>query len=319
MVNSTVHLKPRTSHRVWQLFDVPPGELEHPKPFTVLKLWARMFVHLCQAPAGVILFSAILLLLLWGHFGNVEVLRIFWKSWAGPGSDPNTRTRIIQGIPWDQEWISFAIGAVLLVAVPCLLIVFYLKHDLADPPGLPKTGIRKLAYYGLGLPKEGAGRLTVWSTLWLFVIAVGGVLLVNRCPDMRKIYPLYHGHFSGIGPFLIYELGYFFFFVAIEFIFRGYLLFGLFHAGSYHTRATPSGEGAGDGHVGLPWFGIWAIFVSMLSYTAWHLGKPPEEAFSTLVWGVAAGTVALLTGTIWPIIGVHWLANVLGDFLMAFH
>lgn len=35
-------------------------------------------------------------------------------------------------------------------------------------------------------------------------------------------------------------------------------------------------------------FGYYAILISMLSYTAWHLGKPSLELFSTLIWGRAA-------------------------------
>jgi hypothetical protein len=34
------------------------------------------------------------------------------------------------------------------------------------------------------------------------------------------------------------------------------------------------------------------------------------------VWGILAGTVALETGTVWPIIAVHWVLNFLLDFLI---
>jgi membrane protease YdiL (CAAX protease family) len=55
----------------------------------------------------------------------------------------------------------------------------------------------------------------------------------------------------------------------------------------------------------------------MLSYTAWHLGKPLPEVWGTLVWGLATGTIALATGTIWPIIIVHWLLNIVLDVRLA--
>jgi membrane protease YdiL (CAAX protease family) len=51
----------------------------------------------------------------------------------------------------------------------------------------------------------------------------------------------------------------------------------------------------------------------MLSYTAWHLGKPVPELWGTLVWGILAGTVVLATRTVWPVIIVHWLLNVFMD------
>ena len=40
-------------------------------------------------------------------------------------------------------------------------------------------------------------------------------------------------------------------------------------------------------------FGYYAILLSMLSYTAWHLGKPLPELWGTLVWGLVAGTIVL--------------------------
>jgi membrane protease YdiL (CAAX protease family) len=54
----------------------------------------------------------------------------------------------------------------------------------------------------------------------------------------------------------------------------------------------------------------------MLSYTAWHLGKPLPELWGTLVWGLAAGAVALASQSIVPIILVHWLLNVWLDLLI---
>jgi membrane protease YdiL (CAAX protease family) len=86
------------------------------------------------------------------------------------------------------------------------------------------------------------------------------------------------------------------------------LLFGLYRSwygiGGRHAR-TPLG------------FGYYSILISMLSYTAWHLGKPLPEVWGTLVWGLATGTIALATGTIWPIIIVHWLLNIVLDVRLA--
>lgn len=55
------------------------------------------------------------------------------------------------------------------------------------------------------------------------------------------------------------------------------------------------------------------VALSALSYTAWHLGKPIAELWGTLVWGITAGTVALASRSIVPIIIVHWLLNVFLD------
>jgi hypothetical protein len=135
--------------------------------------------------------------------------------------------------------------------------------------------------------------------------------LATKNAQMRGTYPLYRGHFASAGSFLVYELGYFLFFLAIEFIFRCYLLLGLFRVTDRNVRLP--------GVVGEPGplvFGYYAILVSMLSYTAWHLGKPTPELWGTLIWGVVAGSVVLATGTIWVVVGVHWLLNVLLDFFL---
>jgi hypothetical protein len=292
-------LQPRPARRFPRRLGIPEDELENPKVCTVFKLIGHMVHYLFHEPVGMIMGSAMVVLMIWGYHGGVQLLGVVWKAWQGPGSCPSTRERILQGIPWDQEWISWAIGAVVVVLIPCWLIKRIYRHKLSD--------------YGLGLPKPGRWKLTFLSSGLL--LAVGFPLVVGatlQYASMRKVYPLYRGGFSGMGAFLTYELGYFVFFLVIEFIFRGYLLFGLY-------RAQADAEPPGTTATGLPGrfrFGFYAILISMLSYTAWHLGKPLPELWSTLVWGVAAGAVVLQIGSIWPIVIVHWLMNVGQDFVI---
>ncbi len=124
---------------------------------------------------------------------------------------------------------------------------------------------------------------------------------------MQSTYPLYRGVFDSGGMFLLYELSYLPFFIAIEFIFRGYLLFGL--AG---IRDEEIQEGNG-GHPGKFYFAKYALLIQMLSYTAWHLGKPVPELWGTIFWGLAAGATAYACRSVWPIILSHWLLNVFLD------
>jgi hypothetical protein len=97
------------------------------------------------------------------------------------------------------------------------------------------------------------------------------------------------------------------FFIAIEFIFRGYLLFGLAGALDEEIRTRVGGV------PGVFYFGRYALLIQMLSYTAWHLGKPVPELWGTIVWGLAAGATAYAIRSIWPIVFAHWLLNVLLD------
>jgi membrane protease YdiL (CAAX protease family) len=275
---------------------VTEDELERPSVRAILRLIYNTLVRLFHDPIGMLLASAFFLIMLWGPHGNLELVGLVWDGWRGPGhaADPG-RGSIIPGIPWDQEWLSFAAGAVLLVVIPAILIKRVYKQDLRD--------------YGLGLPPRDRWGLTLLSAALLLVLSLPAFYLGAHDVGMRATYPLYSS-FASTGEFVVYQLGYFLFFVAIEFIFRGYLLFGLFRV---QDRDAPPGV---HGVRGPLVFGYYAILISMLSYTAWHLGKPIPELWGTLVWGIAAGTVALATRTIWHIILVHWLLNVFMDLVI---
>jgi hypothetical protein len=270
-------------------------ELEHPTLKTVGKLLYNTPVRFFHDPTAMIIGSAFLALMLWGYHGNLDLLGAVWDGWKGPGSDPASRAEIIPGIPWDQEWVSFWAGAVIVVGIPWLLIRFVFHQRLRD--------------YGMGLPEPGRRRLAVLTSIALFVVPFGTFYLGAQDPGMAATYPFYKD-FDGTGEFVVYELGYLPFFVAIEFIFRGYLLFGLFQL---QDQDAPPGV---VGEKGPLVFGYYAILISMLSYTAWHLGKPLPELWGTLVWGLAAGTVALAIRSIIPIIAVHWLLNVWLDLVI---
>jgi hypothetical protein len=252
----------------------------------MFRLLGRTFRWVVTDRTARLLGSALVLVLLWGTHGKVELLRRVIPGWTGPGGDPAARAALIPGLPWDQEWIAFAIGALLLIAIPCLLI----KFAFGESP---------LAY-GLGLPRRGTWKFTLWSMAFLASFGFPSLYLAARDPEMAATYPFFR-QFGSLSQFIVYELGYLVFFVVIEFIFRGYLLFGL------HRVQRKDGS---------PLFGPYAILLSMLSYTAWHLGKPMAEQFSTLAWGVITGAMVLASGTIWHVVLIHWGMNVLMDYVI---
>lgn len=289
-------MQARAEDRLPKAVVVSDAERDHPSILTIGKILYNMIVRLFHDPVGMILASAFVLIMVWGFHGNLELLGLIWDGWTGPGSagDP-ARQAIIPGIPWDQEWLSFLGGAVLLVLIPAVLIKYVYKQSLSA--------------YGLGLPRHDRRRLTWLSAILLFVLSLPAFYVGARSPQMQAVYPLYRD-FHGPLQFVIYEIGYLVFFVVIEFIFRGYLLFGLFRL--QDQEALPGVGGIRGPLV----FGYYAVFISMLSYTAWHLGKPLPELGGTLMWGIAAGGIALTTGTILPLILVHWLLNVFMDLLI---
>ena len=267
-------------------------ELKNPDFITVFKIVWHVIRQLIKERPCHIIGSTFILIMLWGFHGELELLKFILPGWLGPGSDPGSRAQIIPGIPWDQEFISYMVGATLLVIIPILIIRYGFKQSLSE--------------YGLGLPPKGRRALAFWIFLTLTAISLPAFWLGSLNPEMQQVYPLFK-NFTGLRSFILYELSYLPFFIAIEFIFRGYLLFGL--AGVRDDEI----ELAGGGVSGVFYFHRYALLIQMLSYTAWHLGKPVPELWGTLVWGLAAGATAYAVRSVWPIILSHWLLNVFLD------
>jgi len=272
-----------------------PIELEQPDFITILKLVGHAGLSAIREKPGQILASAFLLLMAWGFHGNFDLLKVVVPGYVGPGVGIGTRPQLIPGIPWDDELISFWSGALLLVAVPMALIKL-VYHD-------------SWSRYGLGLPPPGRRKLAAWGFVTLTVLSLPAFYLGSQDPGMQKLYPFYRP-FADTLQFALYELTYFPFFLAIEFIFRGYLLFGLESIRPEHVKA------AGGGAAAPVFFGKYALLIQMLSYTAWHLGKPLPELWGTLLWGIAAGATAWAVRSIWPIVLSHWALNVWLDWLI---
>lgn len=273
----------------------------------------KSVVRLLRERPAQIIASAFLLIMLYGYHGELDLLhRAMPETYVRPGrgwddpmrlTRPEGRPQIIPGIPWDQELVSFLGGAFLLVIVPMLIIRFGFKERLSD--------------YGLGLPRTREQRRVGWlGFLAIMVICIGPFYLAtfDDFPEtgVQRVYPFFRP-FTSTGEFLLYELTYIPFFIAIEFIFRGYLLFGLARINDPHASSN------GTGAKGPLFFGDYALLISMLSYTAWHLGKPISELWGTALWGLGAGTVALRGGSIWPVVLAHFLLCLFMDWMILRH
>ena len=82
--------------------------------------------------------------------------------------------------------------------------------------------------------------------------------------------------------FVVWEVEYLSTFFAVEFFFRGYLLFGL-----------------------RRYLGSLSLFVSMVPYCLIHVLKPAPEAIGSIVAGLLLGTLALCTGSLWSGVLLH--------------
>ena len=140
------------------LGDFDEDELRKPKFVTVFELvWFSIKRFFVERP-GQIIGSAFSLIMIWVYHGNIELLGCFLPDWVVPGSDPGQRSQILSGISWDQELISFWVGALLLVVIPCFIIRFGFKQPLSN--------------YGLGLPPKGRRVLAVLTFLILTAISL---------------------------------------------------------------------------------------------------------------------------------------------------
>ena len=81
---------------------------------------------------------------------------------------------------------------------------------------------------------------------------------------------------------------------AIEYLYRGFLLFGL------RER-----------------FGEGAILVQMIPFALLHAGKPELETIGCILTGLYFGYVAYRTNSMWPVFIIHLFANVANKVLHA--
>ncbi|MDH5632083.1 MAG: CPBP family intramembrane metalloprotease [Gammaproteobacteria bacterium] len=155
---------------------------------------------------------------------------------------------------------------ILLLLVPVLMVRLLFDHRLDDYGFRTIIKKRHLLLY-----------------LGLLVAMLPIVAYTAGRPDFQGIYPFYRGAYSATtAQVTAWEFFYLSQFIAVEFFFRGFLLFGLERV-----------------------MGRYAIWVAMLPYCMLHFHKPPLEAFAAIVAGLILGEVALRTRTLWGGVMVH--------------
>jgi len=256
-----------------------------PDVSTIFQIIKNAVVKLKDKTA-IILWSSFILLTLWGLKGNAEM--VFPQKW---------RVALFPDLAWRDQFVSFITGFILLVIIPCCIIKFYFKERLSD--------------YGLGWSKDKI-KLGLVAGCVLLVICIPLFYMGTFDEAQQAEYPMFGDAIAkgAWGEFIIYQLVYFMFFIVIEFIFRGYLLFGL-----YGIKDIQAAKGV-KGIKGPLVFGVYAILIQMLAYTMWHIAKPVPEYMGALVWGVVVAAIAIKIRSIWPIIIVHWLLNVFMDTVL---
>jgi len=135
-------------------------------------------------------------------------------------------------------------------------------------------------------PLDSGLRLGRWH-LWLFyaavtcIVALPILIAASRIDSLREFYAVDGFDLPGYSIRTIVYL------TSWEFIFRGYLLFGL------RSRFREA-----------------AILVQMVPFVLLHVGKPELEMLSTIPMGLYLGWVAYRGNSLWPAVIIHVFINI---------
>jgi membrane protease YdiL (CAAX protease family) len=154
-----------------------------------------------------------------------------------------------------------------------------------------KAIFRKDSLLDMGLRVRG-----LLSHAWIYglclVVVLPAVFIVSRSPDFASYYPFYKHASRSWFDLACWEVMYFAQFFALEVFFRGFWLSGL---------RTTLGSGA--------------IFAMCVPYCMIHYGKPYLEAAGAVVAGVALGSLAMRTKSIYSGFLVHVTVALSMDLL----
>jgi len=154
----------------------------------------------------------------------------------------------------------------------------------------------------LGLPAgalgEGVGdwRTGIKAAALLYLAFLPLLVVVSYLPEFKNRYPLFYEARQSGWHLLLYELAYAVYFMGWEFIFRGFMLFGLFRD-----------------------LGFWAVLVQTIPFAIMHFGKAQLETLAAVPAGIILGYLALRTRSFWYGWLLHTAIAVSNDLLALWH
>jgi hypothetical protein len=130
----------------------------------------------------------------------------------------------------------------------------------------------KLSDFGF---KMGDKKFGFSTALVFFLVMLPLVWIVSASESFANTYPLGGSELkTNMGLFLIYEACVMFYMLGWEFLWRGYMLFGL-----------------------KPKLGYYSVFIQMIPFFILHRGKPEIELFASIIAGLVLGIQALRSGS----------------------
>ncbi len=166
-------------------------------------------------------------------------------------------------------WFSVLVSLIAIfitLVIPLVVIKYVWNRNLAD--------------FGFRLPESTKVALQLGGAIT--VVSLFVMFLFSKLPDFQKYYSANHNvgiSFVVIGLFL--SLLYY---VAEEFLFRGFLTFSLWDKWKFHS--------------------LWTV---NLLFAFLHVGKPPLEIVFAFFVGVALSYLSLKTKSFIPAVIVHFI------------
>ena len=166
------------------------------------------------------------------------------------------------------------------------------SSSLLAGPVLLGVLVLALASWRSGLSLAGwgisFGDLRWWlprAALCVAILLPGIYLAMSLNPPLVEYYPTLKAARSDAGAFALHHTGVGIDFFGWEFLFRGFLLFGIARRGDSAT----------------------AIWLQAIPFFLLHSRKPYLELLSSLVGGLAAGWFCLRARTFLPLFILHWI------------
>jgi membrane protease YdiL (CAAX protease family) len=216
--------------------------------------------------SALVLLTAPVVLTVWVYYGKQVCFERLFGGFQGR---------------WGQDFYStlyeYLAAFLLMFGVPFFVVKVVFRrslHEFGFRVGDARCGFRLVA---VALP------------FLLLAIYVGSL-----DPAMQTEYPLAKSAMQHLPLFLVVETAYLLYYLGWEFLFRGFMLFGL-----------EERHGA-----------LLAILVQMIPSAIVHIGKPASESFAAIVAGLVFGYVAVRTHSIFYPLMLHAVAGIGMDVFM---
>lgn len=218
----------------------------------------------------ILLLSAPLLLVLYICYGQARDLSVLFPTFKG---------HLLEG--YYGHIYQFIFFFIFIGLLPFLYLKLKMKKQLVE--------------FGFGIGDWKFGLIFCLISIPLLIVPF--TYSGSRMPDIQNEYPMARILLERHDLILSYELAYIiFYYIAWEFFFRGFLLFGL-----------KDRFGAMN-----------AILIQTISSCLVHIGKPDGEIIGSIIFGIIMGVVALRTRSFWYPFLIHISMGVMSDLFVIY-